>query len=170
MQKAREWANQTRRWRWPLAFAAALVALAVAVFGTYSDSVAVCHDAVASASKVRLCEPPTLGDFVFLFIPALLLVLPDLSELSVLGVSLKRDLEEKVDETQGTANEQTAKLIAAGEDVSSRLADIEDAIADDGKTLRAALESIAGLEARVAAQKLTGEPTRSPPEPAGGVE
>jgi hypothetical protein len=165
MQKARDWADKTRKWRWPAAFVAALVAIALAAFASYSDLGAVCKDAVASASTVHLCAPPSLGDFVLLFIPTLLLLLPDMSELNVLGVSLKR-VEEKVDEAEGTATSHVAQLAATSDEVTVRLLGLEQRTDRDSEALRttlennarAALETIAQLDSRLKRLERRGDP------------
>jgi hypothetical protein len=173
-RSAQEWAADTRRWRWSLAAFAVVVALVLAVLGTYDHAAVICRDAVASTRTVRLCAPPSTAQLALLFIPALLLVLPDLSEVNVLGFGFKRDLaeaKEKVDATRGITNAQVEGLIAAvarldqraantGDvrGVATRVDDLELASANDTTLLREALQAIAGLDGRLRAL----EP--SPPE------
>jgi hypothetical protein len=164
---AREWAAETRRWRWPLAAFAVLIAVALAVLGMYNHAAVICRDAVASTRTVRLCAPPSTAQIALLFIPALLLVMPDLSEVNLLGFGFKRDLEEareKVDATRGTTNAQVEGLIAAvarldqraadaGDvrGIATRVDDLELASANDTTLLREALQAIAGLDDRLRA-------------------
>jgi hypothetical protein len=172
MQKARKWADDTRKWRWPAAFAFAIVAILLAAFASYSHIGAVCKDAVTAARTVHLCAPPSLGDFVLLFIPALLFLLPDMSELNVLGVSLKR-VEEKVDDAEGQATEHAATLAAADNEVLARLTGLEQRTDGNAEALRTALEnnartaleSIAQLERRLKGLERLGDPRDRGQEP-----
>lgn len=72
--------------------------MAIAVAAQYGGWAAVCRDAVAGANKLRLCSPPSTTQYAPLFIVTVLLLFPDLSEVSVFGVGLKRDLEETKEE------------------------------------------------------------------------
>jgi hypothetical protein len=152
MQNAKKWADESRRWRWPAAFGWVLLVIVVSGFTSYSHLGSICRDTVASGRTVHVCGPPSLGVLVLLFIPALLFLLPDLSEMSFLGVSLKR-VEDKVDQETGSATAQIAALGAAGLEVRSRLEQQTDTI-DELKTglesnSRSNTESILALSARI---------------------
>jgi methyl-accepting chemotaxis protein len=171
-ESARLWAESSRKWRWPTAFALGLGAVVAAVVAVYTDAAAVCKDAVAGPRTVRVCSPPSVGQLAFLFIPALLLLLSDLSEVDVVGFGFKRDLDEtkdKVDETQGTVTEQveelgqavarleersadvqTARVLAENLDRLARaLRDIELTSARDTDVLRGTLETLADIDERL---------------------
>lgn len=172
-ESARRWAEHSRKWRWPVAFALALGAVAAAVAALYIDAAAICKDEVAGSRTVDVCSPPSVAQLALMFIPSLLLLLPDLSEVDVLGFGFKRDLDEtkdKVDETEGTVTEQVEELgraIARLEEGTAdpravrelaetveRLAvgirDLELTSARDTDVLRATLETLVGIDERVA--------------------
>ncbi len=73
-----------------------------------------CDNVIADGSIVELCSRPSLEALAFSFLPALILLLPDIGEVSFLGITAKRIAEqsaEKADKAQAVASE--AKLEAS---------------------------------------------------------
>jgi hypothetical protein len=136
-----------------------VIAVAIAVAAIYVNKAVVCQDAVAGTKTVRLCAPPSAVQLAFLFIPALVLLLPDLSEVTFLGIGIKRDLDqtkEKVDESQGTSTEQVEDLVRASALLTDRLDELSSGVHDlelmsvrDTDVLRKTLETLATVEQRV---------------------
>jgi hypothetical protein len=168
-QSARRWAERTRWFRWPAAFVVVFVAVAAAVAALYVDAAAVCKDAVAGRRTIDVCTPPSVGHIGLLFIPAILLLLPDLSEINVFGFGFKRDLEETKDKVEVTVRDQVEKLsvaVARLEELSPerdairrlafRVDGLRDGVRDlavttdrDTDVLRATLETLASLQERL---------------------
>jgi ABC-type phosphate transport system auxiliary subunit len=164
---ASRWAERTRPWRWPLAGALALSGLVAAGIALHVDS-AVCEEAVAGSRKVKLCGPPSLGELALLFVPTLLLLLPDLSEVDVLGFGFKRDLEgtvneqaqnlgESVEELKESSVGTVAELASGLERLAGNVRDLELTTARDTDVLRETLEALAAIDQRVA--ELEGQPS-----------
>jgi len=108
-----------RRW---IAALLTLVATAFVLTAVLAP-IQVCDNVLAGESKLELCARPSLEALAIAYVPALLLLLPDISELGFLTFSLKRQLEEtSTDAKQAQADAKdaqgTARLQAFGFRVS----------------------------------------------------
>jgi hypothetical protein len=128
-------------------------AVGLAIAGVYVGNAQVCKSAIAGARVVHVCAPPSVAQFALLFVPAVMLLLPDLSEVSVGGVSFKRDL----DEVQTTVIESGEALGRTTRELDARIGELTDDVRDikrtndrDADRLIDAVRVVRSLEERVA--------------------
>jgi hypothetical protein len=136
-----------------VAFVLTFGAVGLAIAGVYVGSAQVCKSAIAGARVVHVCAPPSVAQFALLFVPALVLLLPDLSEVSVGGVSFKRDLHE----VQTTVIESGEALGRTTRELDARVGELTDDVRDikrtndrDADRLIDAVRVVRSLEERVA--------------------
>ena len=133
MEPAREWAERTRSKRWGFAFALGVLAVALAIAAYYTDQVRICTEQVSNGAVVEVCSPPSLAQLALLFLPGVLLLLPDVIEVNFLGVGLRRDVEEtraEVVSHEGLTADQGSALIEAVSAIAKRVRDIETVLPD----------------------------------------
>ena len=165
---ARDRAGDSRKWRWPAALLLAFAAVGLAIAGVYVGDAQVCKSAIAGVRTVHVCAPPSVAELALLFVPAVLLLAPDLSEVSVGGLSFKRDL----DKVETTTIESAEALGRTASELDARVSGLTDDVrninrtnARDTDALIDTLQAVRRLEERVA--RLEG-PSDHPAELAHG--
>jgi hypothetical protein len=88
-----------------------------------------CADAISGEKIVKICAPPTVTDarIIVLFFIAVLLLLPDMGEIGVFGLSLKRrleDAEKKTEQIETRMLFQENKIDTVAQSVSSAQANV----------------------------------------------
>jgi hypothetical protein len=107
---------------------------------------------VAGSRALRVCAPPSTAEFLLLFIPALALLFPDLSEINFLGLGIKRQVDE-VEDVQTKATKAAEGLTKAfGDQYVLLSGDVRKVQAEgelDRERLRRALAALTQVQARV---------------------
>ena len=109
-----EWAKSTRKWRWISALVLGVAATFLALLWSYVGP-SVCQDVASGGKVLRVCTKAPLEVLALLFMPTVLLLLPDFSEITFLGIGLKQ----RVDETAAEAKEAQRSASVAQEGVGA---------------------------------------------------
>jgi hypothetical protein len=117
-----EWAKATRGGRWIAAFVLGVVATVLALWWSYSGP-DVCQDAASGAKVLTVCTKAPVEVLALLFVPTVLLLLPDFSEITFLGIGLK----ERVDESAAKAESAAVSARVVEERVDESAAKAESA-------------------------------------------
>ena len=100
---------------------AALLAAAFVLYAVLKP-LQVCDNMLADSKVVQVCARPALEGLALAFIPAVLLLLPDVSELSFLSFAVKRTVEEAratAEEAQEAAKDAKATAVEARESTAT---------------------------------------------------
>jgi hypothetical protein len=136
----------SRTWRWRAALVLAFAAVGLAIASVYVGNAQVCKNAIAGVRTVHVCSPPSVAQLALLFVPAVMLLLPDLSEVSVAGLSFKRDLD-KVETTVIASGEALGRTVSK---LTGDVSDIKRTSDRDTDTLIDVVRALRSLEERVA--------------------